>query len=143
MFSLTDSFELLTLILGPWPFPFIGSDSRDKVWGFFWTLVSESGHISLVLGSGIKMAQVLSTKSASFTGCGFRVRVLSDWLVSCFCCLFYPRDVLSNVVVPICRQRLFACCTPPQPRNKHTESVLIKTSLGQSLKHIASDYILS
>ena len=50
------------------------------------TLVSEPGHMSLVLSSGIKMvlslAQVSNPGCVSFSGSGFRDRMLS--------CPFYP-----------------------------------------------------
>ena len=51
------------------------------------TLVSESGHFSLVLGSGLRvflsLAQVSDAGCVSFSDSGFRVRVFSDWLISC------------------------------------------------------------
>ena len=57
-------------------------------------LVSESGHVSSVLGSGMKMFLSLALVSdpgcVSFSGFGFRVRVLSDWLVSCSSWPFNP-----------------------------------------------------
>lgn len=44
-------FSLLSLMLGPGHISFADSDSRDKV---CLPVVLESGHVSLVLGSGIK-----------------------------------------------------------------------------------------
>lgn len=57
-------------------------------------MVSESGHVSLGLGTGqmvfLSLAQTSDPGCVSFTGSGFRVRVLRDWLVSCSSWLFDP-----------------------------------------------------
>lgn len=74
-------FRLLTLILGTGHISFIVSDYRDKLC-FFGT------DFRVRVGSGQKvflsLAQVSDSGCVSCTGTGFSVRVLRDWLVSCF-----------------------------------------------------------
>ena len=83
--------RLVSLILGSGHISLSGSDSRGSLCFFDTVLESES----LVLGSGIKMFLSLVQVSnprwcVSHTGSGFRVSVLSDWLVSYSSFTFYP-----------------------------------------------------
>lgn len=46
-----------------------------------------------LFGSGFR------DKDVSFTGSGFRVTVLTDWLVSCSSCSFYPIAGISTFLL--------------------------------------------
>ena len=86
--------SFFTLILGLGRISFTGSDSRDKVC-FFDSSFRARAHIfsSEFRDKDVSfLAQASNTGCVSFSDSGFRVRVFSDWLVSCSSCPYYPKD---------------------------------------------------